>query len=157
MKIKLTSLLVTNQERALLFYTEIIGFIKKTEIAMGDYKWLTIVSATEPDGVELLLEPISFSPARDYQSALYEAGIPATAFQVDDIEQEYQRLQILAFALVCHQHYGYSHGCCIRRYLWQSYPDLPGIIILFRLTISFVFKAVLRCIVFCFGTCAFFL
>ncbi len=93
MKIKLTSLTVSNQDKALRFYTEILGFVKKTEIPMGEHKWLTVVSPEEQDGVELVLEPLGFAPAVVYQDALFKAGIPATAFNVDDIEKEYERLQ----------------------------------------------------------------
>ena len=92
MKIKLTSVLVDDQEKALKFYTEILGFVKKRDIPMGEHKWLTVVSKEEQDGVELVLEPMGFPPARTYQKALFEAGIPLTAFQVTDLEQEYQRL-----------------------------------------------------------------
>jgi predicted enzyme related to lactoylglutathione lyase len=95
MKIKLTSVMVDDQEKALQFYTGILGFVKKTEIPMGEHKWLTVVSKEERDGVELVLEPIAFPPAKTYQKALFEAGIPATAFNVDDIEKEYQRLTAL--------------------------------------------------------------
>ena len=92
MKIKLTSVLVDDQEKALKFYTETLGFVKKRDIPMGEHKWLTVVSKEEQDGVELVLEPMGFPPARTYQKALFEAGIPLTAFQVTDLEQEYQRL-----------------------------------------------------------------
>lgn len=92
MKIKLTSVIVTDQEKALKFYTEVLGFIKKTEIPMGEHKWLTVVSPEEQSGVELVLEPMGFQPARVYQKALYDAGIPLTAFAVDDIQHEYDRL-----------------------------------------------------------------
>jgi len=92
MKIKLTSLFVKDQDQALEFYTAILGFIKKTEIPMGEHKWLTVVSKEEQDGVELVLEPMAFPPAGVYQKALFEAGIPATAFHVDNVEEEYQRL-----------------------------------------------------------------
>jgi len=92
MKIKLASLLVKDQDKALQFYTGILGFVKKTDIPMGEHKWLTVVSKEEQDGVELVLEPMAFQPARVYQKALFEAGIPATAFHVDDVEEEYQRL-----------------------------------------------------------------
>ncbi len=95
MKIKLTSVMVNNQDKALKFYTEILGFVKKTEIPMGEYKWLTVVSKEEQDGVELVLEPMGFPPARIYQKALFEAGIPLTAFNVDDIQKEYERLEKL--------------------------------------------------------------
>lgn len=92
MKIRLTSVLVDDQEKALQFYTEVLGFVKKKEILMGEHKWLTVVSAAEPDGVELVLEPMGFEPAKTYQKALFEAGIPLTAFCVDDVEASYNRL-----------------------------------------------------------------
>jgi predicted enzyme related to lactoylglutathione lyase len=95
MKIKVTSVMVSSQDKALKFYTEILGFVKKTEIPMGEHKWLTVVSAEEPDGVELLLEPMGFEPAKVFQQALFEAGIPWTAFNVNDIQKEYERLASL--------------------------------------------------------------
>jgi catechol 2,3-dioxygenase-like lactoylglutathione lyase family enzyme len=95
MKIKLNSVLVTDQEKALRFYTEILGFVKKREIPMGEHRWLTVVSPEEQDGPELLLEPMAFPPATVYQQALFEAGIPATSFQVTNAQQEYERLQAL--------------------------------------------------------------
>ena len=84
--------MVDNQEKALKFYTGILGFIKKTEIPIGEHKWLTVVSPEEQDGVELVLEPIGFPPAKVYQQALFEAGIPLTAFYVDNVDEEYKRL-----------------------------------------------------------------
>lgn len=93
MKIKLTSVLVDDQDKALKFYTEVLGFVKKTEVPMGEHKWLTVVSKEEQDGTELVLEPMGFEPARIYQKKLFEAGIPLTAFQVEDVEKEYQRLE----------------------------------------------------------------
>jgi len=95
MKIKITSVLVDDQDKALKFYTEILGFVKKTEVPLGEHKWLTVVSREEQDGVELLLEPMGFAPAKIYQKALFEAGIPLTAFNVDNIDQEYERLKNL--------------------------------------------------------------
>ena len=92
MKIKLNSILVNDQEKALKFYTEVLGFEKKTDIPMGEYRWLTVVSADEPEGTELVLEPNAFAPAVTYQKALFDAGIPFTAFAVDDVEAEYKRL-----------------------------------------------------------------
>lgn len=92
MRIKLSSLLVDNQDKALKFYTEVLGFVKKTEIPLGEHKWLTVVSKEEQDGVELVLEPIAFPPAQVYQKALFEAGIPLTAFNVENVEKEYERL-----------------------------------------------------------------
>ena len=95
MKIKLTSVMVDDQDKALKFYTDILGFVKKTEIPMGEHKWLTVVSKEEQDGVELVLEPMGFAPAKIFQKALKDAGIPLTAFHVDDIQKEYERLQKL--------------------------------------------------------------
>jgi catechol 2,3-dioxygenase-like lactoylglutathione lyase family enzyme len=95
MKINLTSVMVDNQDKALKFYTEVLGFVKKTEVPIGEHKWLTVVSPEGPDGIELLLEPTGFPPARTYQKALYEAGIPLTSFAVEDIQREYERLEKL--------------------------------------------------------------
>lgn len=95
MKIKTTSVMVDDQSRALDFYTNKLGFVKKTEIPLGEHRWLTVVSKDEQDGVELLLEPMEFAPARTYQKALFEAGIPLTSFQVDDLDAEYERLTAL--------------------------------------------------------------
>jgi predicted enzyme related to lactoylglutathione lyase len=92
MRIKLTSVMVDDQGKALKFYTEVLGFVKKKEIPMGEHKWLTVVSNEEQEGIELLLEPMGFEPAKTYQKALFEAGIPLTAFNVDDIEKEYEKL-----------------------------------------------------------------
>ena len=95
MRIALASLLVADQEHALDFYTRVLGFVKKTEIPMGEHKWLTVVSPEEQDGTELVLEPMAFAPAKVYQQELFNAGIPYTAFQVKDIEAEYARLLAL--------------------------------------------------------------
>jgi predicted enzyme related to lactoylglutathione lyase len=92
MKIKLTSVMVDDQEKALRFYTDVLGFVKKTEIPMGEHRWLTVVSPEEPAGVEVLLEPMGFAPARTFQKALFDAGIPLTAFAVDDLAKEHARL-----------------------------------------------------------------
>ena len=92
MKIKIASVPVKNQQDALRFYTEVLGFVKKTDIPMGEHSWLTVVSKDEQDGVELLLEPMAFEPAKVYQQALFEAGIPWTVFNVDDVDQEFERL-----------------------------------------------------------------
>jgi predicted enzyme related to lactoylglutathione lyase len=91
-KIHVTSVPVDNQDKALKFYTEKLGFIKKTEVPMGEHKWLTVVSPNEQNGVGLLLEPMGFEPARVYQKALKDAGIPYTSFMVADLDKEYRRL-----------------------------------------------------------------
>ena len=95
MKIKLSSVMVDDQDKALNFYTGVLGFVKKTEIPMGKAKWLTVVSPEGPDDLELVLEPMGFPPARTYQKALFEAGMPSTSFAVDDTQKEYERLKKL--------------------------------------------------------------
>lgn len=95
MQITLTSLLVEDQDRALRFYTAVLGFEKKHDIPMGEYRWLTVTSPEGINGVELVLEPMGFPPARTYQRALFEAGIPATAFISKDIKSEFARLKAL--------------------------------------------------------------
>jgi glyoxylase I family protein len=92
MRIKLTSLMVDNQDRALKFYTEVLGFEKKVEIPVGPYRWLTVVSPESPD-VELSLEPNANPAARTFQEAMFTQGIPLAAFEVDDIEHETKRLK----------------------------------------------------------------
>jgi len=93
MKIVVTSVMVDDQEKASKFYTEVLGFVIKTEIPLGRFKWLTVVPPEQRDGIELLLEPMEFPPAKTFQKALFDAGIPFTSFGVDDIEKEYERLE----------------------------------------------------------------
>lgn len=95
MKIKLTSVMVDDQDKALKFYTEVLGFIKKREMPAGKAKWLTVVSPEGPDDIELLLEPNGFPAAKTYQKAIFEAGIPLTSFAVEDIQKEYERMKDL--------------------------------------------------------------
>ena len=90
-RITAMSVMVNDQDKALAFYTDKLGFIKKTEIPLGEHKWLTVVSPVEQSGVELVLEPMAFEPAIVFQKALKDAGIPWTAFQVDDLQKEYER------------------------------------------------------------------
>lgn len=92
MRIKLNSIVVEDQAKALVFYTEVLGFKLKTDIPVGEFRWLTVVSPDEPDGAELVLEPNANPAARAYQSALQQQGIPATAFEVDDVAAEHARL-----------------------------------------------------------------
>ena len=98
MKIRLTSVIVDDQDKALKFYTEVLGFVKKNDIPAGEYRWLTVISGEEQDGVELALEPVAFPPAKIFQKALFDAGIPYTAFNVNNIEEEYERLKKLGVA-----------------------------------------------------------
>lgn len=93
MKINLTSVFVDDQAKALHFYTEILGFLKKTDVPVGEDRWLTVVSPAEPDGVELLLEPSGHPAVKPFKEALVADGIPATSFAVDDVPAEFARLQ----------------------------------------------------------------
>ncbi len=93
MNIYITNVFVEDQEKALTFYTEILGFIVKDDIPVGEHRWLTVVSKDQPDGPQLLLEPNAHPAVPPYCKALMEDGIPAASFQVDNIEQEVSRLQ----------------------------------------------------------------
>jgi catechol 2,3-dioxygenase-like lactoylglutathione lyase family enzyme len=95
MRIKLTSVLVDGQDKALHFYTHVLGFRKKTEIPLGEHRWLTVVSPDQPDGTELVLEPASHPAARPFKAALVSDGIPFTSFAVDDVHEEFERLRAL--------------------------------------------------------------
>ena len=92
-KVIVTSVLVDDQEKALQFYTQKLGFVKKFDIPMGEFRWLTVVASNEPEGVQLLLEPDQHPAARPFKSALVNDGIPFTTFAVDDIHAEFERLQ----------------------------------------------------------------
>jgi catechol 2,3-dioxygenase-like lactoylglutathione lyase family enzyme len=94
MQIKFVSVMVEDQERALRFYTDVLGFVKVEDVPVGEYRWLTVTSPDGVDGVELVLEPTAFPPARAYQKALYDAGVPATAFVTSDIHGEVERLKV---------------------------------------------------------------
>jgi RNA polymerase sigma factor (sigma-70 family) len=98
MKIKLNSVMVKDQDKALKFYTETLGFTKKRDMPIGEGRWLTVVSAQEPDGAELLLEPMGFPPAKVFQEAVHKAGIPFTAFAVENTQKEFERLKKLGVA-----------------------------------------------------------
>ncbi len=93
MKIHLSSVFVDDQEKALRFYTDVLGFVKKTEVPLGEDRWLTVVSPEDPDGTELLLEPDGHPAVKPYKAALVEDGIPATSFAVDDVRAEFNRLR----------------------------------------------------------------
>jgi catechol 2,3-dioxygenase-like lactoylglutathione lyase family enzyme len=92
MKIVVTSILVDDQDKALRFYTEMLGFVKKTDVPMGPHRWLTVVSPEARDGVELVLEPDAHPAARPFKDALVADGIPFTSFGVADVEAEFDRL-----------------------------------------------------------------
>lgn len=93
MIINITSVFVDDQEKALKFYTEKLGFVKKNDMPAGEYRWLTVVSPERPDGVELLLEPDAHPAAKAYKKAIVADGIPATSFAVEDVQAEYEMLK----------------------------------------------------------------
>ncbi|HEX6569877.1 MAG TPA: VOC family protein [Acidimicrobiales bacterium] len=94
-RINLASVLVDDQEKALAFYTELLGFQKKNDVPLGDARWLTVVSPADPDGPELVLEPDGHPAAKPFKAALVEDGIPFTSFAVDDVKAEFDRLRAL--------------------------------------------------------------
>jgi glyoxylase I family protein len=98
MRIKLTSIMVDDQTRALAFYTGVLGFKKKHEFPVGEYRWITMVSPEGPDDVELVLEPNANPAAKTFQRAMFDQGIPLAAFEVADIAAEFARLKALGVA-----------------------------------------------------------
>src|ERR687897_1321629 len=92
MRINVISVLVDDQAKALRFYTDVLGFVKKTEVPLGNHSWLTVVSPEDLDGTELSLEPDEHPAARPFKHALVADGIPFTSFAVDDVAAEYERL-----------------------------------------------------------------
>lgn len=92
MKIKVTSIYVEGQEKALHFYTDVLGFVKKADFTQGPFRWLTVVSPEEPEGVELQLASNDNPAAKAYQQAMFEQGQPAALFYVDDVQREYDRM-----------------------------------------------------------------
>ena len=98
MKIRLTSIHVDDQDKALRFYTEVLGFVKKHDFPVGEFKWLTVVSPEGPADIELLLEPNDNPVAEAYQQGIFKQGIPHAAFAVHDIHEEYERLTKLGVA-----------------------------------------------------------
>jgi catechol 2,3-dioxygenase-like lactoylglutathione lyase family enzyme len=91
-KIAMTSVLVDDQEKALRFYTDVLGFVPKNDVPLGEHRWLTVVSPDAPDGVELVLEPDEHPAVRPFKAALVADGIPFTSFAVDDVHAEHARL-----------------------------------------------------------------
>jgi predicted enzyme related to lactoylglutathione lyase len=94
-KIKVTSIYVNDQKKALHFYTDVLGFVKKADFTQGPFRWLTVASPEQPDGTELQLSPNDNPAARSYQQAIFEQGQPAAMFFVDDVQREYDRLKPL--------------------------------------------------------------
>ena len=93
MRINVTSVFVDDQAKALAFYTDVLGFVKKTDVPAGEHRWLTVVSPDAPDGVELLLEPDGHPAAGPFKEALAADGIPWTMFAVSDVQAEYERMR----------------------------------------------------------------
>jgi catechol 2,3-dioxygenase-like lactoylglutathione lyase family enzyme len=93
MRITVTSVLVDDQDKALSFYTDVLGFVKKNDLPAGGARWLTVVSPENPNGVELLLEPSAHPAVGPFKEALVNDGIPFTSFAVDDVQAEYERLK----------------------------------------------------------------
>jgi len=93
MRIKLTSVYVQDQEKALRFYTEVLGFVKKADFSNGPYRWLTVASSEEPDGIELQLALNDKPAAKAYQDALFQQGQPAAMFFTDDVKGDYERIK----------------------------------------------------------------
>lgn len=93
MRIRITSVPVDNQEKTLQFYMRKLGLVAKSDIPLGEFRWLTVVSPDEENDVELLLEPLGFAPANTYQQELFKAAIPYTSFAVENIETEAKRLE----------------------------------------------------------------
>ncbi len=95
MRIHITNVFVDDQEKALQFYTEALGFVKKNDVPLGQHRWLTVVAQSEPDGPELLLEPDAHPAVKPFKSALAEDGIPFTSFAVPDVAAEHERLRAM--------------------------------------------------------------
>ena len=93
MKIKITTIFVDDHDKALRFYTDVLGFVKKTDVGASGYRWLTVVSPEEPDGTELHLELNQDPAAKTFQEALFQQSKPAAMYYVDDVQREYDRLQ----------------------------------------------------------------
>ena len=93
MKIKLTSVYVDDQDKALRFYTEVLGFVKKADFSQGPYRWLTVASAEEPDGAELQLERNDNPAVKAFQQAMFQQGQPAAMFYTDDVQRDYERMK----------------------------------------------------------------
>ncbi len=98
MRITLTGVFVGDQDEALKFYTETLGFVKKHDVPVGEFKWLTVTAPDDPDGPELLLEPNENPVAQEYQKGMFDQGIPTASFSVTDIQAEYERLTSLGVA-----------------------------------------------------------
>ncbi|MXY95391.1 MAG: VOC family protein [Caldilineaceae bacterium SB0670_bin_27] len=100
MRIIYSGVFVDDQAKALAFYTDVLGFVKKEDVPVGEFRWLTVVSPDDPDGTEFLLEPNENPAAKQYQKAIFDQGIPATSLGVDDVQAEYERLTELGVEFI---------------------------------------------------------
>ena len=124
MGINVTSVLVDDQDKALRFYTDVLGFVKKTEIPLGEARWLTVVSPEEPEGTELLLEPDAHPAAKPFKQALVEDGIPFTSFAVEEVRDEFERLRGLGVRFTQEPvEAGPRDDSCIRRHVRRPDPN----------------------------------
>ncbi len=127
MKIKVTSVYVDDQEKALRFYTEVLGFVKKADFSQGPYRWLTVVSPEEPDGTELQLALNNSPAAKAYQEAIFQQSQPAAMFFTDDVQADYERMK--ARGARVHHATNRRDGlqdCDAERHLRQPYPAYPA-------------------------------
>jgi catechol 2,3-dioxygenase-like lactoylglutathione lyase family enzyme len=128
MRIYITSVFVDDQEKALRFYTDVLGFVTKTDIPMGEARWLTVVSPDAPEGPQLLLEPDAHPAVRPYKEALVSDGIPVTSFAVDDVNAEFDRLRGLGVRFTQEPvEMGRRDDGGVRRHLRQPDPNREGI------------------------------
>jgi catechol 2,3-dioxygenase-like lactoylglutathione lyase family enzyme len=127
MKIVVTSVMVDDQAKALTFYTDLLGFEKKHDVPLGEYRWLTVVSPQDPDGTELLLEPDEHPAARPFKQALVEDGIPYTSFGVDDVKADFERLSARGVRFTQPPtEMGPVTTAVFRRHVRQPDPDRPA-------------------------------
>ena len=115
--------MVDDQSRALAFYTEKLGFVKKHDIPLGAFRWLTVVSPEGAHGVELLLEPTGHPAAAPFQKALFDSNIPATSFGSDNVQAEFERLSQKGVVFASRRQRWARHHCRVRRYVRQPHPD----------------------------------
>src|ERR1700694_3164744 len=124
MKIKITNVYVDDQDKALGFYTDVLGFVKKTDVGAGGYRWLTVVSPEEPVGTELHLETNEDPAAKTFQQALFQQGKPAAMFYVDDVQREYERLQGLGVQFTMPPTKGTGSNIAMLNHTWGNLIQL---------------------------------
>ena len=123
MKIIVTSIFVQDQDKALKFYSDTLGFVKKHDVPSGEFRWITLVSPSDQEGTELLLEPNNHPAAKEYQKKLFAEGIPVTMFGVADIRKEYERLLENGVKFTMEPTKMGEVNSCFRRYMRKPYSD----------------------------------